>query len=403
MLLSLSMIFLLGLLLSYICKKLKIPNIMGILFTGIILGPYVCNFLDKSILSISSDLREAALIIILLKAGLSIDIADLKKSGRNAVFLSFVPATFEIIAYVVFAPLLLKINIKEAALMGSVMAAVSPAVVVPKMTKIIDEKYGSDKGIPQMIVAGSSCDDIYVIVLFSTFLNMLTGKNTSISGFMNVPISIILGVLIGILTGAVLTFIFEMFYKKGNHIRNSTKLIILLGISFLSVNLEIFLKPYLAVSGLLSVLSMASYLKLKTEKNVSARLSQKLGKLWIAAELWLFVLVGATVNINYTLKSGIPAIILIFTALLIRSAGVYISLLGSNLNLKEKIFCIFSYIPKATVQAAISSIPLSAGLKCGESIISVAVIGILLSAGVGAFLIDNSYKRLLSYSEDTKK
>lgn len=399
MITSLALIFLVGLSAARIFEKLKLPRIIGMLLTGIVLGPYVLDLLDASILGISSELRQIALIIILIKAGLSLDLADLKKVGRSAVMLSFVPASFEIVGYFVFAPLLLGVSRIEAALMGAVLSAVSPAVVVPRMVKLTEEKYGTDKSIPQMIMAGASCDDVFVIVLFSTFLSMARGDSVKLVNFISIPVSILLGILLGAVTGLVLGLIFEAFYSNGNHIRNSVKVIIVLGASFLLISVEELLKPYVALSGLLAVVSMACVVKLRSPQSVTKRLSEKFGKLWLAAEIWLFVLVGAAVDIRYTLTAGAAAIGLIFIALLLRSVGVIVCLVGTNLNFKERAFCVISYLPKATVQAAIGSVPLACGLECGKITLSVAVLAILITAPLGAFGIDAGYKKCLIKSE----
>ena len=397
MLTSLSLIFLVGLAMGAICQKLKLPRIIGMLITGIILGPYVLDFLDPSILSISSDLRKMALIIILIKAGLSLDLNDLKKVGRPAVMMSFVPASCEILAYIVFAPCLLGVNRTEAALMGAVLSAVSPAVVVPRMVQLIENKYGTQKAIPQMILAGASCDDIFVIVLFTTFLGMVQGGHASLMDFVNIPISILLGVLLGALTGYLLYLFFETSYARKHYVRNSMKVIIVLGFSFLLIAIEGWLEGKISVSGLLAVTSMAVILKMKSTAFVSKRLSEKFGKLWLAAEVILFVLVGAAVDIRYTLSAGIPAVIMIFLALLLRSFGVLLCTTGTQLTKKERLFCVIAYLPKATVQAAIGSVPLAAGLACGKIILSVAVMGIVITAPLGAFGIDISYKKLLKH------
>ena len=397
MLTSLSLIFLAGLAMGAICQKLKLPRIIGMLITGIILGPYVLDFLDPSILSISSDLRKMALIIILIKAGLSLDLNDLKKVGRPAVMMSFVPASCEILAYIVFAPCLLGVNRTEAALMGAVLSAVSPAVVVPRMVQLIENKYGTQKAIPQMILAGASCDDIFVIVLFTTFLGMVQGGHASLIDFVNIPISIVLGILLGALTGYLLYLFFETSYARKHYVRNSMKVIIVLGFSFLLIAIEGWLEGKISVSGLLAVTSMAVVLKMKSTAFVSKRLSEKFGKLWLAAEVILFVLVGAAVDIRYTLSAGISAVIMIFLALLIRSFGVLLCTAGTQLTKKERFFCVITYLPKATVQAAIGSVPLAAGLACGKIILSVAVMGIVITAPLGAFGIDMSYKKLLQH------
>lgn len=395
MLASLSLIFLVGLAMGAICQKLKMPRIIGMLVTGIVLGPYVLDFLDPSILSVSSELRKLALIIILLKAGLSLDLKDLKKAGRPAILMSFVPATCEIAGYILFAPLLLGINRIEAAVMGAVLGAVSPAVVIPRMVMLMEEKYGTKKAIPQMIMAGASCDDIFVIVLFTTFLSMAQGGSADIINFVNIPVSIVLGILLGAVTGYGLYLFFETSYAHKHCVRNSTKVIIVLGFSMLLVSVEGWLDGKVSVSGLLAVVSMACVIKIKSTAFVSKRLSEKFGKLWIAAEVVLFVLVGAAVDIRYTLSAGIAAVFMIFIALIFRTAGVLICTIKTKLNMKERIFCVIAYLPKATVQAAIGSVPLAAGLACGKIILSVAVLAIIITAPLGALGIDNTYKKLL--------
>ena len=395
MLASLSLIFLVGLAMGAICQKLKMPRIIGMLVTGIVLGPYVLDFLDPSILSISSELRKLALIIILLKAGLSLDLKDLKKAGRPAILMSFVPATCEIAGYILFAPLLLGINRIEAAVMGAVLGAVSPAVVIPRMVMLMEEKYGTKKAIPQMIMAGEASDDIFVIVLFTTFLSMAQGGSADIIDFVNIPVSIVLGILLGAVTGYGLYLFFETSYAHKHCVRNSTKVIIVLGFSMLLVSIEGWLEGKVSVSGLLAVVSMACVIKIKSTAFVSKRLSEKFGKLWIAAEVVLFVLVGAAVDIRYTLSAGIAAVFMIFIALIFRTAGVLICTIKTKLNMKERIFCVIAYLPKATVQAAIGSVPLAAGLACGKIILSVAVLAIIITAPLGALGIDNTYKKLL--------
>lgn len=397
MLTSLSLIFLVGLAMGAICQKLNLPRIIGMLVTGIVLGPYVLDLLDPSILSISADLRKMALIIILLKAGLSLDLQDLKKAGRSAVLLSFVPASCELLGYVLLAPMILEITRIEAAVMGAVLAAVSPAVVVPRMVSLMEKKYGTDKAIPQMILAGASCDDIFVIVLFTTFLGMAQGGSANVIDFMNIPVSIVLGILLGAVVGYGLYRFFETAYAREHCVRNSMKVIIVLGFSFLLTAIEGWLEGKVAVSGLLAVVSVACVIKMKSTAFVSKRLSEKFGKLWLAAEVVLFVLVGAAVDIRYTLQAGASAIIMIFAALVFRSVGVMICVAGTKLTWKERFFCVVAYLPKATVQAAIGSVPLAAGLPCGNIVLSVAVMAIVITAPLGAFGIDNSYKKLLKH------
>lgn len=394
MLTSLALIFLVGLAMGAICKRLKLPGIIGMLATGMVLGPYVLDLLDPSILGISAELRKIALIIILLKAGLSLDLSDLKKVGRPAVLLSFVPASFEILAYVLFAPALLGVTRVEAAVMGAVLGAVSPAVVVPRMVELMEKKCGTEKGIPQMIMAGASCDDIFVIVLFTTFLGMAQGGSAKVMDFVNIPVSIILGILLGALVGYGLYRFFETAYARRHYVRNSMKVIVILAVSFALVAAEDGLEGKVAVSGLLAVVSMACVLRAKSTAFVSKRLSEKFGKLWLAAEVILFVMVGAAVDIRYTLTAGPAAVAMIFLALAIRSVGVFLCMTGTKLTWRERLFCIFSYLPKATVQAAIGSVPLAAGLSCGNIILSVAVLAIVITAPLGAFLMDHTYKMI---------
>ena len=395
MILSLGLILIVGMVFAKIFDKLKLPRIIGMLLTGIILGPQVLNLLDANILKISSDLRTIALIVILLKAGLSLDIGDLKKVGRSAVLLSFLPASFEILSYAIFVPKILGLNLIDGLLMGAVMAAVSPAIVVPRMVKLIDEGYGKDESIPQMILAGASCDDVFVLVLFSSFLSMAKGSEFSFKSLLKVPVSIILGIGFGIVIGYLLYLFFERRYKNGSYIRNSFKVIIILSLAFLLVSLEGLVKEIIPISGLLAVIAMASAYKIKADDGVVERLSEKFAKLWIFAEILLFVLVGAEVDIKYMTGIGFAGVLLIFLGLLIRSIGVFISVTGSRLSKNEKIFTILAYTPKATVQAAIGSVALAKGIGSGMAILSIAVLGIIITAPLGAILIDKSYKKLL--------
>lgn len=395
MILSLGLILLVGMVFAKIFDKLRLPRIIGMLLTGIILGPQVLNLLDANILRISSDLRTIALIVILLKAGLSLDMGDLKKVGRSAILLSFLPASFEILSYAIFVPKILGLNLIDGLLMGAVMAAVSPAIVVPRMVKLIDEGYGKDESIPQMILAGASCDDVFVLVLFSSFLSMAKGSEFSFKSLLKVPVSIILGIGFGIVIGYLLYLFFERRYKNGTYIRNSSKVIIILALAFLLVSLEGLVKEIIPISGLLAVIAMASSYKIKADDGVVERLSEKFAKLWIFAEILLFVLVGAEVDIKYMTGIGFIGIALIFLGLLIRSIGVFISVAGSRLSKNEKIFTILAYTPKATVQAAIGSVALANGIGSGMAILSIAVLGIIITAPLGAILIDKTYIKLL--------
>ena len=392
MLLSISLILIVGMSMGYICSKLKLPSLIGMLATGIILGPYVLNLLDSSILGISADLRKIALIIILTRAGFGLDLSGLKKLGRPAILMCFVPATFELIGMIIIAPKLMGISVLEAAIMGSVLAAVSPAVVVPRMVKLMDEGYGVKEGIPQLILAGASVDDVYVIVLFSTFIGMIQGENASILNFINIPVSIFLGILIGLFIG----YLMANFFKKV-HIRDTSKVLIILSVSFLLVVIEDSLPTSITFSSLIAIMFIGIGIQKKREI-VAKRLSIKYSKLWVAAEIFLFVLVGATVNINYLGKVGIKALIVILVALIFRMVGVFVSLLGTSIKTKEKLFTMMAYTPKATVQAAIGGIPLALGLACGDTVLTVAVLAIVLTAPLGAFAIDSTYKKLLNYS-----
>lgn len=396
MLLSLALLLLIGLAMKSLMEKMGLPGIIGIFATGVLLGPSCFNLLDDHLLAISGELRQMALIIILLKAGLSLDLSDLKKVGRPAIFMSFVPASFEIIGYTLLAPMLLGISRVDAALMGAVLAAVSPAVVVPRMAKMMEEGVGTERSVPQLIMAGASCDDIFVIVLFTSFLGMSKGGDLSLVSLINVPLSIILGTAVGGLIGYFLYRFFESAFARSRHVRNSVKVLIMLAASFLLVAVEALLKGKVAMSGLIAVVAMAVVIHEKMPEYVSSRLSEKFGKLWIGAEIFLFVLVGAAVDIHYTMEAGGAAVALILMALIFRSFGVALSLAGTHLDFKERLFCIFAYLPKATVQAAIGYVPLQAGLASGNVILSVAVLSILITAPMGALLIDRTQKTLLS-------
>ncbi len=393
MLLSIALILLVGMSASWICKKIKLPGLLGMLATGIVLGPYVLNLIDSSILNISSELRKIALIIILTRAGLGLDITGLKKIGRPAILMCFLPASFELLGIILIAPGALGMSVLEAAIMGAVLAAVSPAVVVPRMVKLMDNGYGTAKGIPQLILAGASVDDVYVIVLFSTFIGMMQGKGASIINFVNIPVSIILGMGIGILAGYLLAMYFEKI-----HIRDTVKVLLILSISFILVATEDMLNTPIKFSALIAIMFVGVGLHKKRDV-VAKRLSQKYEKLWIASEVFLFVLVGATVNINYLGNIGIKALIVIFGALIFRMAGVFVCLIKTELNKKERLFTMMAYTPKATVQAAIGGIPLALNFACGETVLTIAVLAIVITAPLGAFAIDLSYKKLLRRNE----
>ena len=389
MLFSFALIFLSGIILGSIFNRLKLPQLIGMLLTGIILGPYLLNLLDPKILSISADLRQIALIIILTRAGLNLDINDLKKVGRPAVLMCFLPATLEILGMIILAPKFLGLGLLDSAILGTVIAAVSPAVIVPKMLKLMEEGYGADRSIPQMIMAGASVDDVFVIVLFTSFIGLASNGTFSMLNLIKIPTSIFFGISVGFLCAILLIYLFKKI-----HIRDSLKVIIILNISFLLVTFEHSLTGIIGFSGLLAIMSIGTGIQAKNTI-LSKRLSVKYSKLWIAAEVMLFVLVGATVNIKYALSASIPAILLIITVLIFRMIGVFLCLVGTSLSYRERLFCMIAYSPKATVQAAIGSIPLSMGLPSGNIILTVAVLSILITAPLGAFAIDISYKKLL--------
>ncbi|SHM58219.1 NhaP-type Na+/H+ or K+/H+ antiporter [Anaerosporobacter mobilis DSM 15930] len=388
MLTSLALIFLLGLLLGSIFKKLKLPALLGMIVTGILLSPHALNLLDDSILSISADLRQLALVIILTRAGLSLNLEDLKKVGRPAILMCFVPACFEIVGIVLLAPKLLGVTVIEAAIMGAVVAAVSPAVIVPRMLRLMEEGYGVKHSIPQLILAGASVDDVFVIVLFTSFISLETGGSVSIMDFIKIPISILIGIVVGAFGGKILTIFFRKF-----HMRDSVKLLIILSISFLLIACEEILKPYVPMSGLISIMVLAIAIY-RSYEELANRLSQKYNRLWVAAEVLLFVLVGATVDIENVFQSGIYAAILVVGGLIFRMVGVLVCLIKTKLTKKEKVFCMIAYTPKATVQAAIGAVPLAMGLACGNIVLTVAVLAILITAPFGAILIDSLYKKL---------
>lgn len=389
MLWSLALVFLGGLLAGEVFRRLRLPPLLGMLLVGIAFGPYALGLLDDSLLAISADLRKVALIIILTRAGLSLDIGDLRKVGRSAVLLCFVPATFEIVGTVILAPRLLGVSVLEAAIIGSVIAAVSPAVVVPRMLRLMDEGYGAKQGIPQMILAGASVDDVYVIVLFSSFTSLASGGTLSPLDFVRIPTSLVLGIAAGVLCGLALAWWFSHV-----HMRDSIKVVIFLALSFVLVTIEDHCTGIIGFSGLLAVMSMGIVLGQRIPV-VSKRLSAKYDRLWVGAELLLFVLVGAMVNVAYVAYAGVAAILLILGAMVFRMAGVFASVLGTKLNGKERAFCMLAYTPKATVQAAIGGVPLAMGLACGETVLTVAVLAILITAPFGAIAIDCTYKKWL--------
>lgn len=389
MLTSIAIILLLGLLVGWFFSKIKLPSLLGMILVGIVLGPHCVNAVDESILAISGDLRQIALVIILTRAGLSLKITDLKKVGRPAILMCFVPACVEMLGTIIFAPIFLEVSVLDAAIIGSVIAAVSPAVIVPRMIRLIEEGYGKEKSIPQLILAGASVDDVFVIVVFTALTTLASTGEISATSFLQIPVSIVLGILLGALVGVVLVW----FFKK-NHMRDSVKVLIILSISFLLLEVQNRLEGIVPVSGLLAIMSMGIFINQKYDV-LAKRLSVKYNKLWLGAEIFLFVLVGMAVDLKYALAAGVMVILLVLMALLFRMLGVGLSLLKTKLTAKERLFCAFAYTPKATVQAAIGTIPLSMGLECGSMVLTVAVVSILLTAPLGALLVDNLYKRLL--------
>ena len=390
MLLSIALILLLGMFMGWLCKKIHLPSLTGMLLTGILLGPYVLNLIDSSLLNISSDLRRIALIIILARAGLSL--AAVAATGVDVLvttWVCFVPACLEMLGMVLLAPALLGISVLDAAIMGAVVAAVSPAVVVPKMLKLMEEGYGVSHSIPQLILAGASVDDVFVIVVFTAFTGLAQGNRVSVKSFVNIPISIILGILGGFLIGWILAKYFEKM-----HLRDTVKVMIFLCVSFLLVTFEDTFSSIIPFASLIAVMAMGISLQ-KNRTEVSRRLSVKFNKLWVAAEILLFVLVGATVDIQYAASAGLLCILLILGVLLFRMLGVCLCLLQTSLTWKERLFCMIAYTPKATVQAAIGGVPLAMGLSCGNMVLTVAVVAILMAAPLGAFFIDATYKKLL--------
>lgn len=389
MLISITCITFSGLLLGYLCKKIRFPSLFGMILAGIIIGPHILNLIDPSVLNISTEIRKIALIIILIRAGLKLSFEDLKKVGRPAILMCFLPATVEVVGMVLLAPRFLGISVLEAAILGAVIAAVSPAVIVPRMIKLIDEGYGVDKSIPQMILAGASVDDVFVIVLFTTFTSLAKGESVSVRSFINIPLSIVTGVAVGLFAGYLLFLYFDKI-----HMRDSVKVVIVLGIAFALTYFEDKCGSIIPFASLIAVMALGIMIK-KKKQILATRLSSKFDKLWVVAEIFLFVLVGASVEVETLKTAGISAVLLILCVLIFRMAGVFICLMGTELNIKERVFCMLAYTPKATVQAAIGGLPLAMGLACGEVVLMVSVVAIMLTAPLGAFAIDSTYKKYL--------
>lgn len=397
MLTSIAIILLLGLVTGWLFSKVKLPSLLGMILVGIILSPHCLNMIDESILMISGDLRQIALVIILTRAGLSLNISDLKKVGRPAVLMCFLPACVEMVGIILFAPVLLGVSVLEAAVIGSVIAAVSPAVIVPRMIKLIEEGYGQEKSIPQLILAGASVDDVFVIVVFTAFITLAATGEISASNFLQIPVSIALGVLLGCAVGMILVSFFRKY-----HMRDSVKILIILSVSFLLLEIQNRLEGVIPVSGLLAIMSMGIIINQKYFV-LAKRLSVKYNKLWLGAEIFLFVLVGVAVDLKYAMAAGVAVIVLIVLALLFRMTGVAVSLIRTKLTKRERVFCMIAYTPKATVQAAIGTIPMTMGLECGSIVLTVAVMSILITAPFGAICVDNMYKKLLTKSGENVK
>lgn len=387
MLNSIAYIILFGLVGSLIFKKLNLPPLIGMLIAGILIGPNFLNLLDTSLLEISSSIRKVALIIILTRAGLGLDLDSLKRNGRPALLLSFIPATFELIAITIFAPMFFNITYLEAAILGTVLAAVSPAVIVPRMLKLKEQGY---KDIPEMILAGASIDDIYVIVLFTTFTGLALGNDVSILAYINIPISIILGIIVGIISALILNQLF-----KHLELVSVMKVFVVLAFSFILVSIEDGLNTLITFSSLISIMTIGITLS-KINRELTKELSNIYAKLWIIGEIFLFVLVGAIVNLKYAYNIGILALLIIIIGLLFRMCGTFTCLLKTKFNHKERLFCMMAYLPKATVQASIGPLALAMGLSSGELVLSFAVLSIIFTAPLGAILIDKTYQKLLT-------
>lgn len=393
MLISITFILFGGLFFGFLCRKMKFPSLFGMIIAGILMGPHVFNLIDGSILNISGEIRKIALIIILIRAGLKLSFEDLKKVGRPAILMCFLPASFEVLGMVLLAPKLLGITYIEAAVLGAVIGAVSPAVIVPRMIKLIDEGYGTGQGIPQMILAGASVDDVFVIVLFTTFTSLAQGGGVHIRDFINIPVSIVIGIAAGLLAGYILVLYFNKI-----HMRDSVKILIVLGTAFGLTFVEDRWGKVIPFASLIAVMALGLMIK-RQKQELATRLSLKFDKLWVSAEIFLFVLVGASVAVDSLKTAGPAAVLLIFGVLLFRMFGVFVCLIKTPFQMREKLFCMLAYTPKATVQAAIGGIPLAMGLACGDIVLTVSVIAIMITAPLGAFAIDLTYRKCLKKGE----
>jgi NhaP-type Na+/H+ or K+/H+ antiporter len=393
MIFSIGLILILGFIIGWLLSKIKIPGLVGMIIVGLLIGPYCLGLIDEKILSISTELRQVALVIILTRSGLNLDIDSLKKIGRPAILMSFIPATLEIIGTTLISQLLLEITIFESILLGTVLAAVSPAVVSPRMIKLIEERFGEKHQVPKLILAGSSVDDIYVIVLFYTFLGLVGNNAFDFVSITMIPVTIILGVLLGIIVGLILSYIL----KKTNF-KTAINILIIISSSFLMIGLENMLKDYISISSLLGIMVIGIILLFRN-KEQAKQLSDGYNNLWIFFEIILFVLVGATVDFSYAINNGLMAILILIIGLLFRTLGVLLCLIKTKLTFKERLFTILAYIPKATVQASIGGIALTLGLSCGSIILTVSVISILITAPIGAILIDNLSSKLLDRTD----
>lgn len=399
MLFSLSLILIGGMLSGALFRKLRLPGLLGMMLFGILCGPYCLNLLDGGILAASDVIRKIALLIILARAGLNLKISDLKKAGRPALLMCFVPATFEILAFVFFAPMILGLDLVSSALLGCVMAAVSPAVVVPSMLKVMKAGYGQDKAIPQMILAGASADDIYVLVLFSVLMSVATQGSFEAVTLLRLPSAIGFGILAGIGSGYLLSVLFQKGWMKDS---TASRMILILALGLLFYGLEEALKGPVAFSGLIAVMVTCMILANRVPDEI-VPIAKGFDHLWKAGEIFLFTLIGAAVNLPYAFGSFGVNLLLIALCLCVRTLGVLLCVSFTRLTWKERMFCVFAYLPKATVQAAIGAVPLAAGLACGEQILSCAVTAILVTAPLGALLIDKGYARLLNPLEDFEK